>query len=247
MKQWLIRALKYDRLIKSLESLDVKANVIIQNQREILMSQKYHDTVADYEWLKYKSISPGGWAVNYSFCYTLARVLNTMRPHCILECGLGQSSRIVHQYSSFFNVNAITCEHDDNWMKFMREEIGGHYPINIKQVEIEYVEYNGYKTLSYKGLNELFNGERFDLVVIDGPFGSPHYSRPQVIDLCKNNLANRFCVIIDDTERVGEKETVEEIKNVFLTNRIEYAMVEYSSDKSHTLLCSKDLEFLTSM
>lgn len=238
---------RYDKMVARMDALSEKTDSIIRQQQELFMSQKYHDTITDYNWLKFKGISPGGWAVDYGFCYTLARTLNAMLPQSILECGLGQSSRIVHQYASFYNIDAITIEHDQAWIDFLKKEIGGNYPINVKISELEEIEYKSQKTLTYRNIQNILNDKKFELILIDGPFGSPHYSRSQAIELCKNNLAGRFCVIIDDTERAGEQETVNEINEVFAKMGVQFASTSYSSAKSHTLFCSKDLAFLTSL
>ena len=247
LKKIISHITRYDKTTERLNQLSEQNMQIISQQQELLMAHKYHDTVADYEWLKYKGISPGGWAINYAFCYTLVRTLNAMHPQNILECGLGQSSRIVHQYAAYYGVRAVTCEHDEEWIAFLGDEIGNNYPINVQKAELEHIEYNGQRTLTYKNLSDIFNGKRFDLFVIDGPFGSPHYSRSQSIGLCRDNLQYRFCIIIDDTEREGEKETIEEIKKVLTEKGVGFSFADYSSTKSHTLICSKDLGFLTSL
>lgn len=247
IKSYLSHITRYDKTTERLRTLSEKADTIISQQQELIMAHKYHDTIADYEWLKYKGISPGKWAVDYTFCYTLARTLNAMHPQDILECGLGQSSRLIHQYAAFYQVNALTCEHDQNWIEFLKAEVGDHYPINIKKVELQNINYKDEHTLSYKDFEKLFDGKKFDFIVIDGPFGSPHYSRSQAIALCNNNLKERFCIIMDDTEREGEKETVGEIKELLEKKAIDFVMATYFSIKSHTLICSRDLSFLTSL
>ena len=247
LKKIISHLTRYDKLVERMNSLSERTDTIIRQQQELFMAHKYHDTVADYEWLKYKGVSPGGWAVDYAFCYTLARTLNAMHPQNILECGLGQSSRLVHQYAFYNNIEAITCEHDLGWIDFLKKEVGDKYPIKIEKTELEEIEYKGRKTLTYKNIQYLIEGKLFDLILIDGPFGSDHYSRPQAMELCKNNLAERFCVIIDDTERAGEQETVEEIKEILAKKSIDFAATVYSSTKAHTLICSKDLFFLTSL
>ena len=247
IRRYLSHITQYDKTVERLRNLSEKADTIMSQQQELIMAHKYHDTVADYEWLKYKGISPGGWAVDYAFCYTLARILNSMRPENILECGLGQSSRLLHQYATYYGVQAVTCEHDEEWVSFFKKEIGGKYSINIQKLELEQQDYKGQKTLTYKGIADVFHEMSFDLIIIDGPFGSPHYSRSQAIELCNNNLRERFCIVIDDTERVGEQETIEEIKVILKKNSVDFAMASYSSVKAHTLICSKDLAFLTSL
>lgn len=247
IKRTLSKSNHYQKFVAYCNMMENKADTIIHQQAELLMAQKYHDTIYDYEWLKYKGISPGGWAIDYAFCYTLARTLNAMKPHRILECGLGQSSRLIHQYASYYKTEALTFEHDEKWIEFLNNEAGNHYPITVCKLELTKTEYKGQETLTYKDYKEVIGDKKYDLLVVDGPFGSSHYSRSQAIDLCQNNLSDNFCVIIDDTERAGERETVEEIKNILKLNNIDFSSMDYSTIKTHTLICSKKLSFLTSL
>lgn len=239
-------------LLRRFRIFDILANqnkIISQypTQLEILNALKFNSTIADSEWLKFKSFSPGGWAADYGLLYTLYRVVGSMKPQSILEFGLGQSSKILHQYANFYNVNAITCEHDENWVSFFLDGNDIKYPINISLQELQEIEYKGYKTLSYKNILNNFSNQKFDLIVVDAPFGSEHYSRSQIIDFAKHSLNKRFCIIIDDYERNGEQETFEELKKTLAENNISYTCTIYKSSKQHCLLCSKDLSFLTSL
>ena len=247
IKRLLSKSNHYQKFVAYCNRMEIKADTILHQQTELLMAQKYHDTISDYEWLKFKGISPGGWAIDYAFCYTLARTLNAMKPTCILECGLGQSSRLIHQYASYYKKDALTFEHDDKWIEFLKNEAGNLYPINVCKLELSEIEYKGQKTLTYKGYKEITNNKKYNLLIVDGPFGSSHFSRSQAIDLCQNNLADSFCVIIDDTERTGERETVDEIKNILKINNTAFSSKDYSSLKTHTLISSSNLSFLTSL
>lgn len=219
----------------------------LRNQDEILKGLIFNNTIIDSEWLKYKSFSPGVWAADYGLLYTLYRVLDGMKPKSILEFGLGQSSKLIHQYADYFQIPAITCEHDRNWIRFFNEGKDGCYEVTIKILELETIEYKGFDTLSYKHLNDELEDQTFDLIVVDAPFGSKHYSRSQIIQLAQNNLSNSFCIIVDDYERSGEQETVDEVKKIFKSKGIDFCERLYSASKQHYLLCSKDLIFLTSM
>lgn len=216
-------------------------------QHEILKGLIFNNTISESEWLKYKNFSPGEWAADYGLLYTLYRVLNGMRPKNILEFGLGQSSKMLHQYGKFYNVNVLTCEHDENWIDFFMKEKIGQYDLNIKKMELETIAYKGYETLTYKNCVQELGGAKFDLIIVDGPFGRPHYSRPQIIEVIKNNLSESFCIIIDDTHRSGESETAIEVQTVMEGMGKKYISHTYSSSKKHTLICSEDLYFLTSL
>ena len=230
-------------------------NLVINNQQQLLSTQQeikkaliFNSTVCESEWLRHKSFSPGGWAVDFGFLYTLYRVLNDMHPQSILEFGLGQSSKMVHQYAHFVeNVKAVTGEHDKEWIGFFEKGKSGEYPVNIVKLDLEEVVYKGEKTRSFRNVSEIFKGQTFDLILVDAPFGSPRYSRSQILELVPQNLAKRFCIIIDDYDREGEKETVRELLSRFKELDIAVCANVYSGSKSHCLICSEDLKFLTSL
>lgn len=219
----------------------------IKTNNEILKAHIFNNTIADSSWLKYKSFTPGAFAVDYGFLTTLYQTLNIVRPATILEFGLGQSSKMVHQYATFCNAEATTCEHDVNWASFFNNGRVGQYDIKIDFLELEHVDYNGKKTLSYKNIDQHYKEKKYDLIIVDGPFGSAHYSRSQIINLAKNNLKESFCIIIDDYERIGEQETAKELLNVLDEKKITYRTAVYSASKQHFLVCTEDLSFLTTL
>lgn len=220
---------------------------IERTQTEILKGLVFNSTIVDSEWLKYRSFSPGEWAADFGLLYTLYRVLNGMKPKSIMEFGLGQSSKMVHQYANYFKIDAVTFEHDANWVKFFKEGRDGEYEVNVHLSELENIKYKDFETVTYKDLKKDLDGKKYDLVLVDGPFGSDHYSRTEVIGIAKNNLKDQFCIIMDDTERIGEQETVQEVLEVLKSNEIDFCYRTYNSTKNHTLICSPNFKFLTSL
>ncbi len=227
----------------------ILANQDLQKKmtRESLAATTFSNAIQNSEWLKYKSFYPGGWAVEYTFLLTLFRIFEHHRFTNLLEFGLGQTSRMVHQYAVFYNVPAITVEHDAEWIDFTRKDTHNAYPINIKVLPLEMVDYNGYKTRTYQGVKAAFENQKFDFILVDGPFGSEHYSRSQIIQLAEKNLAETFCIIIDDCNRIGEQETVAEVESVLKNNGTKYAINKYYGLSDHVVICSEDLKFLTSL
>ena len=238
---------KEDKILEKEDKILEKEDKILELQKEILYAQRFNNTITDSDWLKYSSFSPGGWAVDYSFLFVLFKILNSMRPSNVIEFGLGQSSKMIHQYASYYQKAAITIEHDKDWVDFFQKDKRGDYDINIKLMDLEMINYKGTETRTYAEIEEYCNGNKYDLIVVDGPFGSEHYSRSQIINLAKDNLAKSFCVIIDDTHRIGEKETISELFNVLDNQKIDYCHKTYKSIKSFTVVCSKNLRFLTSL
>jgi hypothetical protein len=221
---------------------------IIPEIRTISNALLFRGVIADCEWLKYKSFAPGGWAMDNAGLYTLFRILKDTKPKNILEFGLGQSSKMVHQYATFSeNVNVLTIEHDKDWITFFCNGIPKDVKVTIKQVDKEIIKFNEFETLSYKNIGEIIEG-KYDFIVVDGPFGSAHYSRSQIIGVVKNGLPKQFCILMDDTERNGEQETIGILRNVLQEKGIKYLIQEYPGEKSHhTIICSEDQKFLTSL
>ena len=243
--------LKRIRQIIGVEKLQNRQEEIFGMEQEILSALKFNSTIIESEWLMHKSFSPGESAVNYAFLYTLYRVLSSIKPGKILEFGLGQSSKMVHQYAHFYNAQAVTVEHDKEWVDFFLQSKEGDYPVEIKLLDLETIEIKGEKALSYKNCKDAFQGQKFDLIIVDGPFGFlpeyMKYSRPQIIELVQENVSDNFIIIVDDYNREGEKNTVNEVFTYFENNGIEYVFCEYKSNKSHMLITTPRLKFLTSL
>ncbi|MCL2326903.1 MAG: hypothetical protein FWC39_00160 [Bacteroidetes bacterium] len=218
----------------------------ISLQNEQLKADIFLNSIANCEWVSDKKFYPGRWAVDFSFLYTLFRILDEIKPQKILEFGLGQSSKLVQQFGNFHKENyVITCEHDAAWIDFFKK--GFSQKANIKQLELETINYKGFKTLTYKNIKQEFENQKFNLILIDAPFGSEHYSRSQILELIPNILEQSFCILLDDYNRIGEQETAQEMQRILTENNIKYFHAIYHGDKKHFLLCSEDLKFLSSM
>lgn len=239
----------FDRIKKTRMLRPLLEEVRKQNatRAEILKALSFNSTVADSAWLKYKSFSPGLWAADFGLLYTLYRALGSMKPRSIAEFGLGQSSKMVHQYAGYFQADAVTYEHDAEWVKFFNEGRDGDYPVRVELLELETIRYKDCETVTYRGLEQAVAGKQFDFVLVDGPFGSDRYSRPEVLEIVKGHLAPRFCIIMDDTDRAGERETAQEVMNELKNRNIAFCSTTCQASKQHTIICSADLKFLTTL
>ena len=214
---------------------------------ESLAATTFVNAIQNAKWLKYKSFYPGRWAVEYTFLLTLFRIFEHHKFSNLLEFGLGQTSRMVHQYADYYKVPAITVEHDADWVAFTQKDTHNAYPINVKLLPLEMIDYKGFTTRTYQGIKNAFENQKFDFILIDGPFGSEHYSRSQIIHLVENNLAETFCIIIDDCNRIGEQETVAEVETALKKKDVKYAINKYQGLSDYVVICSENLKFLTSL
>lgn len=231
--------------------------------RDLYAAEIFHDRIKESPWFVRQRLSPGRWAVDYGFLKTLYNVLSAMRPRNILEFGLGQSSKLIHQYAAHYQADAVTCEHNDEWISFffqseadfssmapadldqpVVEDASLGYPMKIRRLPLERVKIHGAETTAYGGLEDAFGVRKFDFVLVDGPVGEKRFSRSQIISVAKTNLADRFCIMMDDTERPGEQETLDEVQEVLRGRGVLFASETFEFSKSHTVILSPSLHFL---
>ena len=218
---------------------------------EAVWAEIFNNTIAGSTWLKDVSFSPGRWAVGYSYLYVMYRVLNETRPKRILELGLGQSTRMIAQYTAAFqDVEHIVVEHDPEWVGFFCN--GFLLPKNMKVVmlEREMVPYKDAEAVRvFKGFKETFQGQKFDFISVDAPLGGDmkQYARIDVLNLIPDGLSDNFVIMVDDCNRIGEAHTVNEIREKLAANQIENRLGWYNGDKSSALFCPTHMGFLCSM
>lgn len=218
---------------------------------EILWAEVYKSATENSSWLKNKAFAPGRWAAGYPFLYILYRILNDIKPCRILELGLGESTKEISQYVAVHTqVEHFIVEHDSSWIAYFKREFS--LPENTKLVELP-LDFRPYKdvtsVLGYKNFYQKFSNGKYDLIAIDGPFGEKDnkYSRIDVLQLIPDCLSDSFVIVMDDYNRITEKNTVKEICLILDTNNIEYVIGEYRGEKSTCVICSKDISFLTTL
>lgn len=216
---------------------------------EIVWSKIWDDTKKGLDWIEeLPSISPGRWAVGYNYIYVLTRVLKDRKPHKILDLGLGISSTIISHYCSK-NDDMIhdIVEQDEDWATFYKSNNKLSAYTNIFILECLEKEYKGNKINYYEAFNSVVNNKKYDFISIDGPKGSDRFSRRDIVDYIPGILAEDFIILMDDTNRIGEKDTINEIKNKLETNNIEFYEGSYESIKNCHVIASKNNKFFCSL
>ena len=214
---------------------------------EIDKALHFNSAITDSKWLRNKGFTPGGCAADYGALLSIFKVLNIMQPERTLEFGLGQSSKLIHQYAAYFGKSAVTVESDPVWTDFFRRSIDEAYPVNVSFHPAEQVTYKGKKTLAYTNLESITAQGPYDFVFVDGPFGSKHYSRSQILGMLPDGVSDNYCIIIHDMERYGEQQTLEEAVKILTKAGKEPVVRLFHGEKSHAMLCSRSLYFLTTV
>ncbi len=219
---------------------------------ELLYADKYHDAIPGCSWLPTEgfSIYPSGWAVGYPYLYVVFRILNDIRPKSILECGMGQSSRLINQYYKNNNDTAyVIVEHDKDWIDHMKQEI------SCEMINLEaYMTTKVYADISqknaverYKGFKEALAGRTFDFISIDGPHGDAFhdkYSRIDLLDILPDCLEKSFIILFDDCDRKGEQNTCKLICNILKKHNIDHFTKTFTGIKPIKMIASSDYFFL---
>jgi hypothetical protein len=238
-------------IIKKIKSLlDAFREGLDENKKaikEVEWANIYHDSIRDNDDLQKLSLKIGRWAGNYSFFFLLHRILKDFQPPKIVEFGLGESSKFISTYNrSIGNKHEHTViEQDNNWTNIFNDSFPNdnvtiqHHPLQKKTVKGH--EYNG-----YKNIEEIPNDA--DFYLIDGPFGSPHFSRYDILYVLeKISLEKEFILILDDYCREGEQETAAEILLMFKEKGKKIYSTKIEGSKSQFILVTEKYKYALSV
>ncbi len=147
---------------------------------------------------------PTGGAANYSLLYLIARIAAEFRPSHVLDIGAGQSTLLWSLLKKRGLVgDMLTLEHDADWGERMRTQVD--HPILV--TPLRQLQVGGRRSNTYDW-DAARHGRSFDVIVCDGPNGTPRHSRRGVLSMLDGELADDFVLILDDAERPGEQDTV---------------------------------------
>lgn len=211
----------------------------------------FNNTIDDCDWLKERAFSLGRWAIGYQCAYVLFRVLDEVRPGKILELGLGQSTKFLGQYASNNQgIKHMVVESDPSWIDFFKNNYELSNNSNIVHCDWGFCDYKGVKGVRvFDGFGEKIVGQKFNLIMIDAPFGGDmkEYSRIDVLQHLPDCIEDSFIIMIDDVERHGEENTFNEMKMKLEEAGILFATGVYRGKKSVGVIVSENLKFVLTM
>lgn len=247
----LISKNQHIKMIEEIQGIRKGTLQILRNTDELIWGEIFNNVIYNSQWLVNKSFSPGRWAVGYQYLYVVYRILNEIRPQKILELGLGQSTRLIGQYAAANEtVSHIVVEHDPEWIYFFQRDF--KLPINSKILQLER-KYRTYreddKVLSFVGFKEILQGKKFNFISIDAPLGGKAviYARVDILDILPDCLSESFVIIIDDFDRMGEKNMHKILTDILKKSNISFYEGIYKGKKDCIIICSPDFKFLCSL
>ena len=175
-----------------------------------------------------------------------------MHPRRILELGLGQSTKLTGQYARYFGAAHVVVEHDREWVEFFCpgwKKLSQQTRIYISP--LEETEFNGQRYYAYRDFGRIMKEMESpcDLVLVDGPFGGrSERSRRDIIAYLPQLLSKDFVIMVDDCDRKGEQNLLQEIKDILGRNHIEYVFGLYKSGgdcHAGVIVCKKWRFFAT--
>lgn len=235
-------------------------NILARKMDELLWSEVYHDTIRGSKWLSPDlAFSPGRSAIGYQLMYVIYRILDEFKPVSILELGMGQSTKMIGSYAAYDKerVRHYVVEHDKDWVEFFKN----HFPLSgtteiirldIEDISIEIGEgeekHNTNVTQYVDFANNLQN-KKFDFIMIDGPYGfrSPEYARIDILDILTDCLKDDFVILMDDCNRLGERQTCGLISLMLEDAGIPYCCGTYSGESDAVIITSQSLKYFCTM
>lgn len=217
--------------------------------KELNWANIYHDSIRGNENLQKLSLNIGRWAGSYAFFYVLNRILEDYRPNNIIELGLGESTKFISAFLSKYNkdANHIVIEHDEEWISHFKRNFVLNSKSEIIHLKLITRTINQYESLGYDFTEELL-GRKNNLYIIDGPYGSKHFSR---YDICffLENISNEddFIILFDDFHRQGEKDTVKNIEIILKEKKVIYHINVYKGIKDVCVIVSDKYKYISTL
>jgi hypothetical protein len=217
--------------------------------KELEWAHIYHDSIRGIKPLEDLPLNIGRWAGNYTFFYIVNRILTDYKPQSILEFGLGESTKFISTFLEHYLLesNHIIVEHDKNWKKIFLNQFKLSNRSEIKLFDKVEKNINGFKSNCYDNIESSIQ-KKHDLYIIDGPFGSEHYSRYDIVNIAKGfSKKDEFIIIMDDYNRKGEAETTKDLLEFFKKSNIKIYKKVYIGNKSICVIATDRYRYATSL
>ncbi len=211
--------LKVKKLIKSLNKTSSQLEHHAEKSDDIYCFSILQPLLIGLPYLPFN----GGALRPFGIAYILNEIIINQRKF-ILEFGSGLSTIMMARLIKKNNLNSMiyTIEHNHEWAciitNYLKNEDLLQYvkiiKTDLKEIQTSVGKVNWYE--KYKILSVIKN-EKFDLIIIDGPPANAEnikYSRYPGLTEMFPYFDQDFCLILDDSNREGEREIISTIKKI---------------------------------
>jgi predicted O-methyltransferase YrrM len=152
---------------------------------------------------------PTGGSANSSLLYCLLRIVRDTPVSSVLELGCGESTRLLSALRAIKPLEIVSVEHEPFWRDLIANQVD--HPIELCPLQSRNVL--GRTVEAYTWSKRVLEGQ-YDLILVDGPPGTSRHSRRGALEVIEKTLADDFIILVDDAERRGEADTVQEIQRL---------------------------------
>ena len=223
-----------------------KTRLMLQEQ---VWANVYHDSIRGYDVIERLPLNIGRWAGGYAFFYVLHRILQDYKPETILEFGLGESSKFISTSVDHYlkGTTYHIIEENEEWLTAFQSRFTLTESSQVKICPLEENSVKGFSSRHYKGFKDVVT-QAYQLYVVDGPFGSPRYSRYDIMHaITYLGQDDDFIIILDDCNRIGEQDTLSDMLKDFKARDIEVHCAKYQGLKIFAVVASKKYKFIKTM
>ena len=240
------------RLKENEETIISNLEIIKRQNAEILWAATWNNTKNGIEWIKeLPSVSPGRWAVGYNYLYVMTRILNEVKPHHVLEFGLGVSSILISKYFDYYSIadgEHTIVENDNDWVDFYIKNKNLSSNSRIALCKCVKRTLQGESYCAYDTLSNVISGKKYDVISIDGPRGGAgSASRRDILEFIPEILKDNFIIIIDDASRIGERKTIEDLKVLLEKSHRQFCIGSYVGESDVCIITSPNYKWLCTM
>lgn len=169
----------------------------------------YFDLARRTEWLERTPVSsPSGGTASFSLLYILLSILRDEEVNRIMELGVGQSTALSTQYAEHFEKDLSLIDDDEYWLRKVSKKSSNVLPVYAKLAKITVEN----KLIDWYDCTP--PNTNIELLIIDGPMACMSrikYNRIGVMNWIPKILGEEFIIIVDDTNRAGERLLVKRI------------------------------------
>ena len=209
----LLVALYCAKLLRALHQRVSKSNQQTQESIKELKEQVWHSYRQSealqqlFALLKFSAPIPPtrSWAASPDLLLTIADLVRTHKPRLVVELGSGVSTLIVAKAGAR---RVISMDNSAEFAMKTREMLKDH---KVRGVEVRVAPLKAHaSSVDWYDTAKLKDLKKIDMLIIDGPPGSknPDARKPALKELLAK-LSPNVVVVIDDVNRIGERELAE--------------------------------------